>query len=153
MNIKQQIETDLKEALLAKNSLVTTTLRGVKSVILNAEIAAGKREEGLSEDELTALLQKEAKKRQESADLYNQAGATDRAETELAEKVVIEAYLPAQLSEDEVREKVMEAIAKTGASEPKDMGKVIGMVKESAGATADGAVIARIAKEALGGDK
>jgi hypothetical protein len=147
--IKQQIEQDLKEALLAKDSQKTTTLRGLKSIILNAEIAAGKREEGLSEDELTTLLQKEAKKRQESANLYNQAGATDRAEAELAEKAITENYLPEQLSEEEVRQAVQKAIADTGASEVKDMGRVIGAVKASVGAAADGALIAKLTKEEL----
>jgi uncharacterized protein YqeY len=96
------------------------------------------------------LLAKEAKKRQESADLYVQAGDQVRADAELAEKAIIEAYLPAQLSEAELVALIDEAIAATGASGPQGMGQVIGAVKAKAGASADGALVARLVKEKLG---
>ncbi|HWB39483.1 MAG TPA: GatB/YqeY domain-containing protein, partial [Candidatus Saccharimonadales bacterium] len=108
-----------------------------------------KRDEGLKDDAVIAIFAKEAKKRQESADLYKQGGNNEKAEAELTEKALIETYLPAQLSEDEVAKLVDEAIAATGASGPAGMGQVIGQVKAKAGASADGAVIARIAKEKL----
>lgn len=147
--LEERIEKDLKAALLAGNSQKVTTLRGLKSVILNEKVAKGKRETGLSDDEVLAILGKEAKKRQESADLYVQGGDQDRADKELAEKKMIEDYLPAQLSEEEIAAMVDEVISATGAEGQQAMGQVIGQVKQKAGAAADGAVIARIAKEKL----
>ena len=83
MSIKATIEADIKTAMLAGEKERVTTLRGLKSSILYAEVAAGKRDEGLDEQTVTSLMQKEAKKRQESADLYIQGGNKERAESEL----------------------------------------------------------------------
>lgn len=149
MSVKQQIEADLKTAMLAGDKTLVTTLRGLKSAILNVEITEGKREEGLSDDVLVGLLQKEAKKRQESADLYAQGGSPEREEAELTEKAVIEKYLPAQLSEVEIIKIIDEVIQASGAQSMQAMGQVIGAVKQKAGASADGSVIARIVKEKL----
>ncbi len=146
MALKQQIDQDLKQAMLSGDKELTTTLRGIKSAILSMEIEKGKREDGLSEEELTSLLQKEAKKRQESADLYAQGGNTEKQQAELAEKRVIENYLPAQMSEEELTKVIDEVIAQTGAA---GMGQVIGAVKQKVGAQADGATIARLVKESL----
>lgn len=149
MSIKEQIDQDLKAAMLGGDKVLATTLRGIKAAILNAEIAEGKRDTGLGDDVVTALLQKEAKKRQESADLYEQGNNAEKREAELAEKTVIEKYLPAQLSEDEIGTLVDEAITTTGAAGMQHMGQVIGIVKAKAGASADGAVIARLVKDRL----
>lgn len=149
MSTKEKIEADLKQAMLSGEKNLVTTLRGLKSVILYAEVEGGTRESGLEEDKVIALLQKEAKKRQESADLYKQGNDPERESAELAEKQVIEKYLPEQLSEEDIVKVVEEVIASTGASTPQQMGKVIGGVKAKLGAQADGAVIARIAKEKL----
>jgi len=146
---EQKIEQDLKSALLAKDSRRTTVLRGLKAAILNAKIAAGKKDSGLSDDEITAVLSKQAKQRQESADMYIQGGDQTRADAELAEKAIIEEYLPDQLSEEEVVKMVEKVIKEIGATGLQDMGKVIGQVKSEAGASADGSVIARITKEKL----
>lgn len=148
--LSQQLNDDLKAAMLAKDTARVETLRGLKSVILYAEVAAGKRDTGLPDEEVLALFAKEAKKRQESADLYVQGGSQERADKELAEKAIIESYLPAQLSEDELGKLIDEAVASTGAQDAKDMGRVIGAVKAKAGASADGAMIARLVKERLG---
>lgn len=147
--LEQQIEKDLKTALLAGDSQRVSTLRGLKSVLHNVKVATGKRESGLSDEEILPLFSKEAKKRQESADLYVQGGDQGRADAELAEKAIIEAYLPEQLSEAEIAKLVDDVIAKTGAQGPSAMGQVIGQVKQKAGASADGSTIARIAKEKL----
>lgn len=147
--LEDRIEQDLKTALLAHDAQRVSVLRGLKSVILNVKVAEGKRESGLSDDEVLAIFSKEAKKRQESADLYEQGGSAEKAEAELAEKAIIEEYLPEQLSEDELAKLIDEAIAATGAKEQKDMGKVIGMVRSKAGSAADGALIAKLAKEKL----
>lgn len=150
MSIKQQLDQDLKTAMLAGDKTLVTTLRGLKAAILNAEVAEHARDTGLADDKVVALLQKEAKRRQESADLFAQGGNQEKAEAELTEKAVIEQYLPAQMSEAELSELVDEAIVQTGASGMQMMGQVIGAVKAKAGAGADGAAIARLVKEKLG---
>ncbi|MBP9853088.1 MAG: uncharacterized protein QG629_628 [Patescibacteria group bacterium] len=147
--LKQKLNDDIKTAMLAKDAARLECLRGLKSVILYAEVAAGKRDEGLSDDEVVALFAKEAKKRQESADLYTQGGSEERATKELAEKAIIEEYLPEQMSEADLVVIVDEVIAVTGATGVQAMGQVIGAVKSRAGATADGAMIAKIVKEKL----
>jgi uncharacterized protein YqeY len=147
--LEERLEQDIKSALLAGDAQRVSTLRQVKSVLLNAKVATGKRESGLSDDEVLPLLAKEAKKRQESADLYKQGGNEERAAAELAEKTIIENYLPAQLTEGELIELVEKTIAETGAAGFQDMGSVIAQVKKLAGPTADGATIARLVKEKL----
>jgi uncharacterized protein YqeY len=147
--LEQKIEQDIKTALLAGDSRRVSTLRGLKAVLLNVKVATGKRETGLSDDEVLVQLGKQAKQRQESADMYVQGGDQARAEAELAEKAIIEAYLPAQLSEAEIIKLIDEVIAQTGASGQAAMGQVIGQVKQKAAAAADSAVIARLAKEKL----
>lgn len=149
VSIKQQIEADLKTAMLGGDKVLTTTLRGLKSAILNAEIAANKRETGLSDEETVALFGKEAKKRQESADLYKQGGNEERAQAELTEKQVIEKYLPKQMDDETLKALVESAITETKAVGMQDMGKVIGLVKQKAGAEADGGRIAVLVKEKL----
>jgi uncharacterized protein YqeY len=147
--LKQQIEQDLKQALLSGDKERALTLRSLKSVILYAEVAAGSRAEGLDDETIITLFTKEAKKRQESADLYVKGGAEDRAATELAEKKIIEAYLPAQLSDEELTVLIDTEIAAAGATDMSAMGKIIGSAKQKAGASADGSRIARIVKERL----
>lgn len=147
--VVDDITAALKQALLARDSETATTLRGLKSVILNAEIATGKRETGLANDEVVVLLQKESKKRQESAAIYRDADDDARADKELSEKQIIDQYLPAQLDEAAVSALVEAAIRDLSATTMADMGKVIGAVKAKAGATADGSVIAKIVKEKL----
>lgn len=147
--LKQRLQDDVKAAMLAGDSARLECLRGLKSVILYAEVAAGKREEGLTDEEITALLAKEAKKRQESADLYVQGGAEDRADKELAEKAIIEEYLPEQMSEEELEALVDEIISQVKPAGLQQMGQVIGQVKSRAGSSADGALIAKLVKEKL----
>lgn len=149
MNLKQRIDADLKSALLAGDKVLATTLRGIKSVILYAEVAKGSRDTGLAEAEIIELLMKESKKRQESADLYLQGGDAVRQQAELTEKAVIDAYLPAQMADAELLSIVQQAIATTDATTMQQMGQVIAMVKQQAGAAADGARIAAAVKEQL----
>jgi len=151
MGLRQQLDDDVKAALLARDSARVETLRGLKSVILYADVAAKKRDTGgISDDEILALFAREAKKRQESADLYVQGGSQERADKELAEKALIESYLPAQLSDEELVRLVDAAIADQQAEGPQAMGKVIGAVKAKAGTSADGAKVAQLVKERLG---
>ena len=148
--IRQKLEQDVKAALLAGDKLRVETLRGLKTAILYADVATKTRDTGgVDDDAILALFAKEAKKRQESADLYIKGGSPERAEKELAEKKIVEAYLPTQLSEAELGELIDMAITQTGASEVKDMGKVIGAVKAKAGNAADGALIAKLVAERL----
>ncbi len=149
MGLKQQIDQDLKEALLAGQKEKAGTLRILKSVILNEEIAKGQREQGLSGDDILVCLKKEAKKRQEAADLYLKAGSQDRSDTELSEKAIIDAYLPTAMSETEIEKLIDSEIEKVGEVGSSAMGQIIGAVKSASGGTADGAVIARLVREKL----
>ena len=149
MSIKQRLTDDVKAAMLAGDAARLECLRGLKSVILYAEVAAGKREDGLTDDEIQVIFAKAAKKRQESADLYVRGGSQERADKELSEKKIIEEYLPAQMSEEEITILVEKIITETGVSGPQAMGQVIGKVKAVAGSGADGSVVARIVKEKL----
>jgi len=149
MTIKEQIEADLKAAMLGGEKVLTTTLRGLKSAILNVEIAENKRDTGLSDEEVTGILGKEAKKRQESADMYTAGGSADKAAAESLEKEVIEKYLPKQMDDEALKNLVETAVTETGATSMQDMGKVIGLVKTRAGAAADGGRIAQMVKQRL----
>lgn len=148
--LEQQIEQDLKTALLAHEAVRVSTLRGLKNVILNDKVATGRRGTTLNDSEVIELLSKEAKKRQESADLYIQGGDKDRADAELNEKAIIETYLPAQLSDEEIGVIIDEVIKQAQAQgQAPVMGQIIGLVKQRTVGTADGAVIARLVKEKL----
>lgn len=149
MNIKQQINQDLKTAMLSGDKGRAMTLRGLKSVILDAEIAQGVRDTGLNDKDATAVLKKEAKKRQESADLYEQAQDNERMQKELSEKEVIDAYLPEELSEEAINTLIDGAIEAQGAVTPQTMGKIIGHVQQASNGAADGAKVAALVKGRL----
>jgi hypothetical protein len=148
--LKQRIEQDLKTALRAGDANRLSVLRSLKSAIIYAEVAKGvKGGDGLSDGAIEEVLAKEAKKRQESADAFAKAGIQDRADGELKEKEIIKQYLPRALSRDELQALVREAIENTIEASPQNMGRIIGEVKQRAGATADGALIAQLVKEGL----
>lgn len=149
MSIKETIERDLKQAMLAGDKVLTETLRGLKSSILNVEVAENKRAEGLSDAEIITLFQKEAKKRQESAELFDQGGNAEKANAERVEKTVIEQYLPAQMSDSELSAEVEKIIDELGVNGLQAMGQVIGTVKQRVGAKADGGRIAAAVKDRL----
>ncbi len=149
MSIKQQIDADLKAALLGGDKALALVLRGLKSSILNVEIAQNKRDEGLDDGTVIQILGKEAKSRQESADLYEQGGDNNRRDQELAEKAIIQGYLPQQLSDDELQALVAKAVETIGKDDPAAMGKIIGQVKAASAGQAEGARIAAAVKEAL----
>ena len=145
--IETQLEQDIKTAMLAGDKGRVLTLRTLKSVLLSAKVTAGTRDSVLPDTEVISLLSKEAKKRQESAELYKQGGNDFKAEAELSEKTLIETYLPAQLSEAEISRIVDDVIVSLG--EQAAMGPVIGMVKAKTNGAADGAMIAKLVKEKL----
>ena len=148
--LEDQLTQDLKKALLAGDSLEVNTLRSLKSAILYAKVASGSRDVAMTPDALLAVLQKEAKKRQESVEAYRQAGNEEKAAAEQREKEIIERYLPAKLSDDAVATLVEAAIADLGGPSQAQMGAVISQVRQRAAGAADGAVIARLTKERLG---
>lgn len=150
MTVVEQLNADLKQALLSGDKELVSVLRGLKSAILYEEVARGKRDEGLDDAEVLKLLQKELKKRNEAVKLYEQGGNDEKAGQEKYEAKIISGYLPEMLSDDEITLHVEAAIKETGAKEAKDMGKVIGLVKAKTEGRADGAAVARITKEKLG---
>lgn len=135
--------------MLAGDKTLVTTLRGLKSAILYAEVAKGSRDLGLPDSEVIALLSKEAKKRQESSDLYLQGGNAEKSAAELVEKQVIERYLPQQLSDVELSAIVEEIMATMGEMDNSKMGQAIGAVKARVGATVEGSRIASAVKERI----
>jgi len=149
MNLKQRIDADLKTAMLDGNKPLVTTLRTLKSAILYAEVASGAREQGLHDKDVVALLQKESKKRHESAELFAKGGNQEKAEAELREIEVINAYLPAQLSDEELAELISKAIDEIQDSSPQAMGKIIARVKELSNGSVEGGRIAQAVKERL----
>ncbi|ADR21771.1 aspartyl-tRNA amidotransferase subunit B [Marivirga tractuosa] len=148
MSLKQQIDTDIKNAMKAKNKEELQALRSVKSMILLAESEKGA-EENLTEDAEMKLLMKAAKQRRESADTYKSNGREELAQAELFELDVIERYLPKQMSEQELRSKLEDIISKLGASGPQDMGKVMGVATKELAGKADGKMISQLVKEIL----
>ena len=143
--LKEQINADLKTAMLARNAFETTVLRGLKASILDEEVKLGKREEGLNNDEIETLVAREVKKRKEAASLLDE----ERAENELKEAEILSKYLPEMASEDEIRAAVKAEIAEMGEVSIKKMGAIIGKMKAKFGNSADGAVLAKIVKEEL----
>jgi len=149
VTLKDQINNDLKAALLGGNRFVTEVLRGLKAVILNEEVAQGKRDEGLADSTIEQLIAREVKKRNESAKIYDEASRPELAINERAEAEIIVGYLPQQLSEDEIKIVIDRTIDGLKATNMSSIGQVIGAVKKELGNTADGAIIAKLVKEAL----
>jgi uncharacterized protein YqeY len=149
VSLKDTIKADLTAAMKSGDDTGRSTLRMALAAITNAEVAGDEAVE-LTDDQVVGVLQAEAKKRTEAADIYAQAGRTEAAAKERAELAVLERYLPAAMSEDDIRSVVAEEVAAAGASGPKAMGAVVKAVRARVGAGADGALVARLVKEALG---
>lgn len=148
MSLKQQIESDIKKAMLAREKDELKALRALKSMILLAETEKGSSGE-LSEDAENKMLMKAVKQRKDSAQIYKDQGRDDLFSIEMAEVAVIERYLPKQLSAEEVTEVVKGVIAEVGASGPQDMGKVMGAATKKLGGQSDGKTISGIVKQLL----
>jgi len=148
MSLESKVQDALKNAMKSKDQAAMRTLRAVKSAILL--IKTNKDYDGtVTEEQELALLQKLVKQRKESLEIFEKQGRSDLAEKELEEIKVIEQFLPEQLSEEEITEKVVAIIEKTGASSMKDMGKVMGMANKELAGRADGKLIATIVKAKL----
>lgn len=140
MSLKEKVEAGIKQAMLAKDKTRLQALRAIKSQILLAETEKGAAE-GLSADAELKLLTKAAKQRRESAEVYRAQSRPDLEEVELAELAIIEEFLPQQLDEGTLRERVMEIIQRVGALGPSDMGKVMGVASRELAGQADGRAI------------
>jgi uncharacterized protein YqeY len=146
--LKLKLQSDLNEAIKSRNTVVAETIRMILSAITNEEVA-GKEKKELSEAEVITVLTREAKKRREAAEAFEQGGRADRAAAERAEGEVIAGYLPEQLSEDQINKLIAETIAAVGAAGPSDMGKVMGALKSKVAGKADGALVSSLVKAAL----
>jgi uncharacterized protein YqeY len=147
-SLKLQLKNDLTTAMKAGNDIAKSTIRMALSAITNAEVAGDEAVE-LSDDQVIKVLQSEVKKRQESAEVYEQAGRTDAAIKERAEAEVLAVYLPAAMSDDELAAVVHEEVGRAGAQGMKAMGAVVKAVRERVGSSADGSKIADLVKAAL----
>lgn len=149
MALKEQINIDLKAALLGGDRFKGEVLRGLKAAILNEEVAKSLREEGLSDDAIEQLIGREIKKRHDSAAQYDAAERPELSETERKEAAILAEYQAEQVSESEIQVVVDRVIAEQAASSMAQMGQVIGAVKKELGNSADGSLIAQLVKNAL----
>ncbi len=148
MSLKQQIDADIKSAMLARNKEELEALRSIKSLILLAETEKGGGDEITSEAE-KKLLMKAAKQRKESAEIFEGQNRKDLADRELLQLEVINRYLPKQLSEEEIKSVLTNVIKEIGATGPQDMGKVMGVATKKLAGQADGKVISELVKKLL----
>ncbi|MEL7505651.1 MAG: GatB/YqeY domain-containing protein [Cyanobacteria bacterium J06554_6] len=152
MSLKDRISDEIKAAMKAKDKIRLETVRGVKKLILEKESevrATGQSE--LTDEQEIAILTQMAKQRRDSIKQYTDAGRSDLAEKEAQELVIIDEFLPAQLSDDEIEAVIDELIAETGASSPRDMGKVMGPAMKRMQGQADGSKVQQLVKAKLTG--
>jgi uncharacterized protein YqeY len=148
MSLEQKIMAELKPAMLAKDEKTVRSLRAVKAAIIVAKTAEGASGE-LSDDEEIKLLQKLVKQRKDSLEIFTKQNRPDLAAKEQEEIEVIERFLPAQMSAEELKAKLQEIIQRTGASTPADLGKVMGIASKELAGKADGKSISTTVKELL----
>ena len=145
--LEEKIQQDIKAAMLAKDSVALASVRGIKAAILLAKTSEGGKP--VDDEQIVKIIQKLVKQRKESAEIYAQQNRPELAENELAEAAVMERYLPKQLSEAEIEEKVKEIIAQVGAASMADMGKVMGVATKALAGQADGKVISAMVRKLL----
>jgi len=148
MSLKQQIDQDIKQAMLAKNKEELEALRSIKSLILLAETEKGTSGE-VAADVENKLLMKAAKQRKESADIFQQQNRNDLADKEIKQLEVINRYLPKQLNEEEVTTELKKIMETVGAKSPADMGKVMGVATKQLAGKAEGKLISDLVKKLL----
>jgi len=146
--LKDRLRADLTASMKARDELTTASLRMALTAIGNEEVA-GKASRELSDEQVLTVLAREAKKRREAAEAFRGGGRQDRAERELAELAVLEAYLPAQLSDDQLAELVRAAVDETGATGPREMGAVMKAVGPKVAGRAEGGRVAAAVRAAL----
>ena len=150
MSLEQKIMTELKAAMLAKNEAALRSLRAVKAAILLAKTSEGQSGDLKEEDEIK-LLQKLVKQRKDSLEIFTQQKRDDLAQKEAEEIAIIEKFLPAQMSPEELKAIITAIVTETGASSPADMGKVMGAATKQLAGKADGKTISAMVKEILAG--
>jgi uncharacterized protein YqeY len=150
MSLKEKLQNDLTSSMRARDEIRSSTIRMILTSIKNEEVA-GKEARDLCDAEIITVLSREAKKRREAAEAFDQAGAKDRAYQERAEGGIIAEYLPAQLSESEIKELIAAAIAETGANSPAQMGLVMKSLQPKTAGKADGGLVSSLVKAALAG--
>jgi uncharacterized protein YqeY len=150
MTLKERLREDLTAAIKERDELRTGTLRMALAAVTNEEVA-GKVARELSDDDVVAVLGREAKKRREAAEAFDDAGRAELADRERAEGEVLAVYLPAQLSDDELTALVAEAIAETSADSPKAMGQVMKLISPKVAGRAEGGRVAAEVRKQLGG--
>ncbi|MDE7127145.1 MAG: GatB/YqeY domain-containing protein [Bacteroidales bacterium] len=148
MALEQQIQSDIIAAMKAKETTRLAAIRGIKAAILLAKTAEGGNGE-ISDAEIVKIIQKLVKQRKESAEIYTQQNRPELAENELAEAAAMEVYLPKQLDEAEVEAILSGIISEVGASQPSDMGKVMGVATKRLAGQADGKLISTLVKKLL----
>lgn len=148
MSLEQKIMVEMKDAMKSKNEATLRGLRAIKAEIIKAKTEPGANGEISSETEIK-MLQKMAKQRKDSLEIYQQQNRQDLAQKEQEELAIIEKFLPAQLGDDELKKELEAIIAETGASSPADMGKVMGVATKKLAGKADGKAISAAVKELL----
>lgn len=148
MSIQDQLTNDMKDAMRAKDSVRLSTIRQLRSAIKNKEIDT---KQSLADDAVIGVIATQIKQRREAAQMYRDNDRLELAEKEEAEQKILQAYLPAQLSEAELRTIISAAIADAGVTSPWDMGKVMGPVMAKTRGCADGKLVNQLVKELLGG--
>ncbi len=146
--MEKRIQADMMAAMKAKETVRLASVRAIKAAIMLAKTAEGATGE-VDDAAIVKIIQKLVKQRKESAQQYVDAGRPELAENELAEAACMEVYLPKQLSEEEVEAKLAEIIAEVGASQPSDMGKVMGVATKRLAGLADGRMISTLVKKLL----
>jgi len=149
MGLKEKLQSDLTDAIRSRTEVKSGTIRMLLAAITTEEVS-GKAARVLKDDEIITVLSREAKKRREAVEAYVAAKRDDLADKERAEGEVIAQYLPAQLSEDEIKKMIKEAIAETGAAGPAGMGLVMKVLSPKIAGKADGGVVSGLVKAALG---
>jgi uncharacterized protein YqeY len=145
MNIEETINSEIKTAMLAKDSKRLEALRAIKSVILLLKTSP----EGLTDESVNKALQKEVKKRKESADIYKNQNRPDLEEEELSQAIIMEGFLPKQMTEEEIKSELSKIIALVGATGSADMGKVMGAASKIFAGKADNKLVSALVKEML----
>lgn len=146
---KKQLQEDLKQAMLAKDEIKKSVLRMLLSAITYYEIQKGGAGYEASEEDVLTVIQKDVKQRKDSIEQFKNGGRQDLVDKETQELTLLEKFMPAQMSEDEVKTLVKEAITQTNASTPQDMGKVMRALMPKTKGKADGSLVSKIVKEEL----
>lgn len=148
MKLTEQIDADLKAAMLARDEVRKLTIRGIKKEIIEARTAPGSTGE-VGDDEVVKICAKLLKQRKDSAAIYIQQSRPELAESELAEAAILEGYMPKQMSAEELESAIRSIIAQTGAEGPKDMGKVMGVASKQLAGKVEGRVLSDTVKQIL----